>query len=68
MKVDTKLSALKPLHASSLKKSYDFFKTEEGFKKIILSGWRGAGICKAVQDCRDTSWVSLLDPFSVHTI
>ena len=62
-KVDTKLSILKPLHAKTLTNSYNFFKTEAG-KKIIMSGWRGAGILKAVNDSRQTNVESLLDPFA----
>ena len=62
-KVDTKLSTLKPLHAQLLTKSYEHFKTEYG-KQNILNGWRGAGISKAIGDCRDNSWSSLIDPFS----
>ena len=62
-KVCTKLSTLKPLHAKSLTKSYNFFKTNEG-KINIRSGWRGAGVRKAVDNCRDLTWESLVDPFA----
>ena len=35
IEVDLKLSTLKPLHAATLIKIYNFFKTDEG-KKIII--------------------------------
>ena len=62
IRVDTKLSTLKPLHARSLTRSYKYFNSDPG-RKIILSGWRGAGITDAVKKCRDKSVQSLLDPF-----
>ena len=63
VRVDTRITVLRPLHAKSIKKSYDFFKTETG-KKIITNGWVGAGIVKAVKDCRDPSFDTILDPFA----
>ena len=63
IRVDTKLSTLKPIHATSLRKSYEYFKTDPG-KTNILNGWRASGITKAVNDARDNSWSSLLDPFA----
>ena len=44
--VDTKLSTMKPIHANTMKKSYEFFKSPEG-KKIIKSGRRATGITEA---------------------
>ncbi len=40
-----------------------FFLGRPEGKKIKLSGWRGAGISKAIQDCRDDPVESVLDPF-----
>ena len=40
VKVDTRIMVLRPLHANSITKSFDFFKTEAG-KKIIMNGLRG---------------------------
>ena len=61
------LSTLKTLHAKAISKSYVFLQTDEG-KKIILSGWRGAGITRAVNECREPSWAQLLDPFASFAI
>ena len=64
--VDGKLSSehdLKPLHAIyRLPHPFNFSSLMMGnfsslmMVKNILSCWRGAGIQKAVTECRDTSW------------
>ena len=54
---------MKPIHANTMKKSYEFFKSPEG-KNIIMSGWRAAGMTEALRDARDNSVDSLLDPFA----
>ena len=72
MVVDTKLSTVKPLHAKTMAKAFDFFRSDHG-KKIISSGWKAAGIISdilnsdALQRARDDESQlvrSFLDPFS----
>ena len=63
IEVDLKLSTLKPLHAATLIKIYNFFKTDEG-KKIILSGWRAAGITEALKKARQSNTVPSLNPYA----
>ena len=36
--------------------------------KIIVNGWKGAGILNAVSDCRNMNWESLLDPFTALSL
>ncbi len=62
------LSLIKPLHANTMKKAFQFFGTLEG-QKIISSGWRGAGITEAVRKFR-SNWpiVDLVDPFKDLTL
>lgn len=63
-KVDVRLSVVKPLHAKTMSKAYNLFATPEG-KKVILGGWRGAGIQEAVRKARDGQAVdNLIDPFN----
>jgi len=42
IRVDIKLSTIKPIHAKWMVRSYSFFKSEAG-QKVIGSGWRAAG-------------------------
>ena len=58
IEVDLKLSTPKPLHAATLIKIYNFFKTDEG-KKIILPGWRAAWITEALKKARQSNTVPL---------
>ena len=58
--VDLKLTTLKPIHFETLKKILSFFDTEED-KKIIISGFRSAGIVQAIKKARAGEH-SLLDP------
>ena len=46
IKLDTKLSTLKQMHAKTMGKVYKFFKTEN-CKKVILAGWKASGITEA---------------------
>lgn len=62
IEVDTKLSTLKPLHATTMRKSYEFFKGEG--KRVIASGWRASGITAAIRDSRRSDVDSILDPFA----
>ena len=60
--VDLKLTTLKPLHAATVIKMYNVFKTDEG-KKIILSGWRAAGITEALKTARESNTIPSLNPY-----
>ena len=67
-KVDIKLSTIKPLHAKTMTKVYNFFKSSRG-KEIIQSGWRASGITGSLQDARDGNLANiLLDPFKSMSI
>ena len=48
MKVDLKLSTLKPIHAKTFSKVYEHVKSDQG-KQAILNGFRAAGITDAVK-------------------
>ena len=61
IKVDLKLSTLKPLHVETLRKVCEFFKTENG-KNVIRSGFRFTGINSVVCDARNGP-LKGLDPF-----
>ena len=58
--VDLGLTTLKPFHFKTLKKILSFFDTEDG-KKIIISGFRSAGIVQAIEKPRAGEH-ALLDP------
>ena len=62
VKIDTRLSVLKPLHAKVISKAHEHFKTESG-KRNVINGWRASGIKKDVEDCRENSVESIFDPF-----
>ena len=62
IEVDLKLSTLKPIHAKVLMSIYEFLQGKEG-RKIILNGWRAAGITDAIKSARETGCFSSLDPF-----
>lgn len=61
IKVDLKLTTLKPLHLQSLKRICDFFKTVEGHE-IIRSGFRFTGITNSVKEAREGAKLTL-DPY-----
>ena len=63
IEVDLKLSTLKQLHAATLIKIYNFFKTDEG-KKTMSSGWRAAGITEALKKARQSNTVPSLNPYA----
>ena len=46
IEVDLKLSTLKPIHAMVLMDIYDFLLSKKG-KKVVLNGWKAAGIAEA---------------------
>ena len=61
IEVDLKLSTLKPIHAKLLRSIYEFLQGEKG-RKIILNGWKAAGIMEAVESARKGR-IPTLDPF-----
>ena len=58
--IELRLTTLEPIHFETLKKILSFFDTEDG-KKIIISGFRSAGICQAIEKARAGEH-SLLNP------
>ena len=48
IKVDLKLSTLKPIHAKTVSKVYEHLKSDKG-KQVILNGFRAAVITEAVK-------------------
>ena len=61
IEVDLRLSTLKPLHAATTTKVYEYLKSENG-KKIILAGWTASGITGALKEGREGK-LSSLNPF-----
>ena len=62
--IDTRRTIVRPMHARSLTKVYNMFKTESG-ERIINNGWKAAGIVDAVKDCRSQANIEdIVDPFS----
>ena len=66
IKLDTRKTVMRPLHARSLCKVYSLFATPQG-KLITANGWRAAGITNAVKDARATV-SDILDPFAALSI
>ena len=65
-KVDIRMSVIKPLHAKTMHKAYQFFSAPER-RKVIVNGFRSAGIQEAVTKARDSAAnavADLIDPFS----
>ncbi|PFX18016.1 hypothetical protein AWC38_SpisGene17650 [Stylophora pistillata] len=52
IEIDLKLSTLKPRHGKLMKEVYEWLLTDKG-KRIILSGWRSAGIMDCVKNARN---------------
>ena len=52
IKVDLKLSTLKPIHAKTVSKEYEHLKSDNG-KQVILDGFRAARIREAVKKIRE---------------
>ena len=67
IKIDTKRSTMRPLHAKSLKKVHSFLSSSKG-KQIIANGWKASGITDAVRDARSAEVRDLLDPFAALAI
>ena len=62
IEIDLKLSTLKPCHAATMEKVYNFLKSEKG-REIILSGWKAAGITEALQQERERNAAFSLNPY-----
>ena len=54
VKVDLRLSTLKPNHARVMRDVYNYLRSEKG-KDIIKAGWKAAGISDAVKTTRETN-------------
>ena len=52
IKVDLKLSTLKPIHAKTVSKVYEHLKSDKG-KQVILNGFREAGVTEAVKKMQE---------------
>ena len=66
VEVDLKLSTLKPIHAKLLMSIYEFLQGEKG-RKIILNGWKAAGITEAVESARKGRNPTL-DPLKIENV
>ena len=66
IKLDTRITVMRPLHARSLCKVYSLFATSRG-KLITANGFRAAGITDAAKDARATV-SDIIDPFAALTI
>ena len=64
IKVDLRLSVLRPLHANVMKEVYQFFESLK-VKEVILAGWRAAGITESLWQTREENENSVnVNPFS----
>ena len=64
VKVDLRLSTLKPHHARVMRDVYNYLRSEKG-KDIIKAGWKAAGISDAVKTIRETNRnIIELNPFA----
>ena len=61
IKVDLKLSTLKPIHAKLMNEIYQHFK--QAGRQTILNGWKSAGVVRAVADARSGA-VAEFNPFA----
>ena len=68
IKLDTRITVMRPLHARSLCKVY-YIQLVRNFpwKLITANSWRAAGITDAVKDARATV-SDILDPFAALRI
>ena len=57
IKVDLRLSTLKPEHAKVMRKVYEFVQSEKGCD-MIKAGWRAAGITDVLKGAKDTGCTS----------
>ena len=60
IKVDVRISVLKPLYASWITKFYDHMRTNE---QIVLNGWKKSGISDVILPEADKKE----DPFKLET-
>ena len=63
VKVDLRLSTLKPHHARVMRDVYNYLRSEKG-KDIIKAGWKAAGISDAVKTFGETKKNIELNPFA----
>ena len=65
IRVDIKLSTIKPIYAKLMVRPYSFFKSQAGHK-IISSGWKAAGDYRRSEVLQrgelSVSWPSILIP------
>ena len=61
--VDTRKTVIRIVHAKSLCKIYEKLCSTVIGKRIILNGFKAAGITGAINDSRSTETDSLMDPF-----
>ena len=61
VKIDFKLSTLKPLHLNTLIQIFNYFKTNDG-ESIIKSGFQATGITNAIANARQGN-IPSLDPY-----
>ena len=59
IKVDLKLSTLKPIHAKTISKLYEHLKSDKG-KQVIFNGFRAPGIMEAVKKMRENPNLDLV--------
>ena len=60
IKVDLKLSTIKPIHAKLMNEIYQHFK--QAGRQTILNGWKPAGVVGTVDNAR--SGVAELNPYA----
>ena len=63
IEADLRLSALKPEHATVMRKVYEFLQSEKGCD-LIKAGWRAADITDVLKEARDAGCTSV-NPFSL---
>ena len=63
IKVDLKLSTLKPTHAKTVSKVYEHLKSDKG-KQVILNTFRASGITEAAKKIQENP-KSGLNPYQI---
>ena len=64
IKVDLRLSTLKPRHTGVMRDVYKYLRSEKG-KEIIKAAWKAAGINEALKTARETNKNNIeLNPFA----
>ena len=61
IKIDLRLSTLKPLHLNTLIQIFNYFKTSDG-ESIIKSGFQATGITNAIANARQGN-IPSLEPY-----